>query len=248
MDFKNVIAKRTGKVIAVDGNVVHKVFGAEYPKANVLNEALNHARVEETEINVPKIHSVSEIDGSLVISMDYAVGKPLAEFMATEEGFDQYIGSFVDLQLQIHEQDCPLLSSHREKMTRKISETDLSATLKYDLHTRLESMPKHKKLLHGDFNPSNVILSDDGIMTVLDWSHATKGNASADVARTYLLFCLERGVEKADKYLNLFCEKTGTAKKYVQGWLPIVAASQLVKGKQEERDFLVRWADVVDYE
>ncbi len=39
-----------------------------------------------------------------------------------------------------------------------------------------------------------------------------------------------------------------TARQYVQQWLPIVAASQLVKGKPEERAFLMHWADVVDYE
>ena len=49
-------------------------------------------------------------------------------------------------------------------------------------------------------------------------------------------------------YLNMFCKKTDTAKQYVQQWLPIVAASQSVKGNEEEREFLLNWIDVVDYE
>ena len=52
----------------------------------------------------------------------------------------------------------------------------------------------------------------------------------------------------AEKYLDLFCLKSDTAKQYVQKWVPIVAASQLVKGKKEEREFLLHWVDVVDYE
>ncbi|MCQ4950996.1 30S ribosomal protein S2, partial [Bittarella massiliensis (ex Durand et al. 2017)] len=32
-----------------------------------------------------------------------------------------------------------------------------SATTRYELHTRLDSMPKHVKVCHGDFIPSNVI-------------------------------------------------------------------------------------------
>ena len=83
---------------------------------------------------------------------------------------------------------------------------------------------------------------------VLDWAHVTQGNGAADAARTYLLFCLRGDQKLADKYLDLFCKKTDTAKQYVQKWLPIVAASQSVKGNPEERDFLLRWADVVDYE
>ena len=109
-------------------------------------------------------------------------------------------------------------------------------------------MPKHNKVCHGDFNPSNIIITDEGKAYILDWSHVTQGNASADAARTYLLFWLEGNIAGAEKYLNLFCKKSDTAKQYVQKWIPIVAASQSVKGKPEEKEFLLRWADVVDYE
>ena len=133
-------------------------------------------------------------------------------------------------------------------MNRKIDETGLDATTRYELHTRLASMHVHKKVCHGDFNPSNIIIAPDGQWYILDWSHATQGNASADVARTYLLFVLEGKEALAEKYLSLFCKKSDTAKQYVQKWIPIVAASQSVKGKPEEKEFLLRWADVVDYE
>lgn len=109
-------------------------------------------------------------------------------------------------------------------------------------------MPKHNKVCHGDFNPSNIIVKDDGTAYIIDWSHVTQGNASADVARTYLLFHLSGDKEMADKYLDLFSKKSDTAKQYIQKWLPIVAASQIVKGKKEERDFLLSWVNVVEYE
>ena len=109
-------------------------------------------------------------------------------------------------------------------------------------------MKNHDKLCHGDFNPSNIIISDDGKAYIIDWSHATQGNASADAARTYLLFWLAGDIVNADKYLNLFCKKSDTARQYVESWMPIVAASQSVKGKPEEREFLLSWVNVVDYE
>ena len=125
---------------------------------------------------------------------------------------------------------------------------DLDATTRYDLLTRLESMPKHEKICHGDFNPSNVIIDENDTAYIIDWSHVTQGNASADVARTYLLFWLNGDINGAKKYLDLFCQKTGTDKKYVQKWMPIVAASQLVKGNEKEREFLHSWINVVEYE
>ena len=54
--------------------------------------------------------------------------------------------------------------------------------------------------------------------------------------------------ELAEKYRELFCRKNGSPMEYFEKWLPIVAASQSVKGKPDERDFLISWADVVDYE
>ena len=115
------------------------------------------------------------------------------------------------------------------------------------LLTRLESMPKHNKVCHGDFNPSNVIVGKNGKMTVVDWAHATQGNASADAAMTYLLFAL-KDQETADLYLKLFCKKSDTARQYVQQWLPIVAAAQLTKDNELEKDFLMKWIDVIDYQ
>jgi hypothetical protein len=64
---------------------------------------------------------------------------------------------------------------------------------------------------------------------------------------TYLLFALE-SQEKADLYLKIFCKKSDTAMQYVQQWLPIVAAAQLSKENALEKDFLMRWIDVMDYQ
>ena len=150
--------------------------------------------------------------------------------------------------MDVHSHTCPLLTKLKDKMNRKISAADLDATTRYDLHTRLESMPKHNKVCHGDFNPSNIIITEDGTPYILDWSHVTQGNASADVARTYLLFWLAGDIEGANTYLDLFCKKSDTAKQYVQKWMPIVAASQSVKGNEKERQFLLSWVNVVDYE
>ena len=52
---------------------------------------------------------------------------------------------------------------------------------------------------------------------------------------------------KAEEYLNKFSEKSGIEKKYIQKWIPIVAAAHLSKASEEEKTFLINWIDVVDY-
>ena len=249
MKLEKVIAVRTSKTVYKDGDRAIKVFDEDYKKSDILNEALNQARVEETGLPIPKLLEVGVVDCKWAIVSEFIKGKTLGRLMEENpDKLDEYLNLFVDIQLQIHNQKAPLLNKLKDKMNRKISETDLDATTRYELHTRLEGMPKHNKVCHGDFRPSNVIVGEDGTNYIIDWSHATQGNASADAARTYLCFCLKGETETAEKYLDLFCEKSDTAKQYVQKWLPIVAASQSVKRKPEEKELLTRWLDVVDYE
>ena len=46
MNFDNIISNRVKKTIYRDGNYTIKLFDEDYSKADVLNEALNHARIE----------------------------------------------------------------------------------------------------------------------------------------------------------------------------------------------------------
>ncbi len=249
MKLDRVIAVRNKKTIYRDGDRCIKVFNEDYSKADVLNEALNQARIEETGLNIPAIEEVSMVDGKWAIVSEYIKGKTLAQLMQENpEKKDEYLELLVDIQLDMHRHTCPMLGKLKDKMNRKISMSDLDATTRYELHTRLEGMPKHNKVCHGDFNPSNIIITEEGTPYILDWSHATQGNASADAARSYLLFWLNGYIDGAKKYLDLFCKKSDTAKQYVQKWMPIVAASQSVKGNEKEREFLLSWVNVVDYE
>lgn len=249
MNLDRIIAVRTNKTVYRDGEYCVKVFDDDFSKVDVLNEALNQARVEETGLNVPKIVEVTKIDGKWAIVSEYVPGKTLARLMEENpDKKDEYLEKFVDWQIEVQSKKCPLLTKLRDKMNRKIDLTNLDESIKYELHTRLEGMPKHNKLCHGDFNPSNIIVKEDGTPYFIDWSHATQGNASADVARTYMLFWLAGDIEGAEKYLHLFCQKSGTDRRYVQKWMPIVAASQSVKGHEKEREFLMSWIDVAEFQ
>ena len=249
MTLDRVIAVRTAKTVYRDGDLCVKVFNEDFSKADVLNEALNQARIEETGLNIPKIHEVTKIDGKWAIVSDFIEGKTLQQMMDDDpDKKDEYMNQFVDLQLTVLSKTCPLLNKLKDKMNQKISMAELDATTRYDLHTRLNGMPKHNKVCHGDFNPSNIIIAKDGTPYIIDWSHATQGNGAADAARTYLLFWLKGDTETAKQYLDLFCKKSDTAKQYVQKWMPIVAASQSVKGNEKEREFLLSWVNVVEYE
>lgn len=246
LEKSNLIVKRSYKEVYKTDEGIVKIFEIIHPKSAIFNEALNTVRVEETELDIPKLKEVRQIDGKWAIIIEYKAGKTLEEMMkADPENLEKYMSDFVELQLKVQENKAPMLNKMKDKLIREISSlTALDAVQRYELLVRLESMPKHAKLCHGDFNPSNIIVGRKGEMTVIDWAHATQGNAGADAAMTYLLFALE-SQEKAELYLNLYCRKSEATKQYVKQWLPIVAASQLEKENELRKDFLMQWIDVM---
>lgn len=249
MSLDNVVVTRERKTIYRDGDKLYKVFDNDFLKSDILNEALNQARIEETNLNIPKIQAITMVDGKWAIVSDYIEGETLEQMMKNNpEKADEYLELFVELQIVVHSQKAPLLNKLKDKMKRKIDETGLNATVRYELQTRLASMPTHNKVCHGDFNPSNIIITEDGTPYIIDWSHASQGNAAADAAITYLIFKLAGEDETAEKYLKFYCLKSDTAKQYVEKWLPIVAAAQSLKGKPEEKELLHKWTNVVEYD
>ena len=250
-NLNNPIAQRKTKTVYKDSDKTIKLFVENYSKADILNEALNQARVEEgTSLNVPKLLEVTKIDGRWGLVSEHIEGTPLNKLMEEHpEKEEEYLNLFVDTQMKILSNSVPLLNRIKDKFRRKLSNAvNIDENTRYELMQRLEGMKNHTKLCHGDFNPSNVIVKDNGEVYVIDWAHVTQGNASADVARTFLLFSIEEKNELAEKYINLFSEKSGISKANIQRWIPIVAATQMTKGKEEEQEFLSYWINVVDYE
>lgn len=255
MELRNFIA--SGDIYDVyesDGMAVRVYKDAKY-KEKCLYAALTHARVETalgaSELQIPVLHEVSLIDGKWAISMDWIEGKTLGMLIdENPDKADLYVDKLVDIQCEIHKQYMPLLSKLKDKLARQIEALskigEIDDIKKFELLTRLEAMPKHTKLCHNNFDPDCVILNDSGTW-VLNWGSARQGNASADAAKTYLLLSLKRPA-LADGYLDKYCLKTGTSKHYVQQWLPIVAAAQLDKGIPEQKDLLMRWLDVFDWQ
>ena len=250
-NLDNPIAERKTKTVYKDNDKTIKLFVENYSKADILNEALNQARVEEgTTLNVPKLLEVTRIDGRWGLVSEHIEGTPLNKLMEEHpEKEEEYLNLFVDTQIKILSNSVHLLNRIKDKFRRKLSNAvNIDENTRYELMQRLEGMKNHTKLCHGDFNPSNVIIKENGEVYVIDWSHVTQGNASADAARTFLLFSIEGKSELAEKYINLFSEKSGITKANIQRWIPIVAATQMTKGKEEEQEFLSNWINVVDYE
>ena len=79
MNLDRVIAVRNAKTIYRDGDQCVKVFNENYSKADILNEALNQARIEGIGLHVPKILGVTMIEGKWAILSEFIQGKTLSQ-------------------------------------------------------------------------------------------------------------------------------------------------------------------------
>ncbi len=244
MDFFNIISQRKDKVIYRDGDKVVKVFDENYSKSNILNEAINQARVEETGLNIPKIREVTVINGKWAIVMDYVEGDTLESLMKKNpEKTQEYLELFIKIQREIHSKKNLLLTKFVDKMVLKIMKSELDASTRYDLSMRLAEMPRHTCVCHGDYVPSNVMIKSDGTYYVLDWSHASQGNGSADAAKTYLTMKMNGQNDLAEMYLTEYSNQVKHDKSYIKKWLPLVAAAQLIKVDENKKKFLMHFID-----
>ena len=238
-------------------NKATKVFAKTYNKSDVLYEALNTSRVEDAGVNIPKLLEVAVTDGKWSITSEYVEGPTLTQLIEKyPDKADDYIKKMVEYQISFQKKSNPLLLVLKDKMIRQINSIEeLDNSVKYELLTRLNSMKNHTKLCHGDYCPDNIIVTADAKgnikeITAVDWVHATQGNASADIANTFLLLKLQFG-DKSDipeKYISAFCELTNTKRSYVNEWLPLVAAARLTNNKAEEKELLNQWINVVDFQ
>lgn len=248
-DSKQLIVEHSNKKVYDLGTQIVKVFNADKPASDVLNEALNLARVTESGVKAPHVVEVSQVEGAgWALVTEKVPGVTLEQKMEEDPSrFYEYLEQFVDLQISIHQLHNQLLPRQKDKYGRMIDSLDgLNATTRYNLQERLNGMRRHRRICHGDFNPSNVIVSEDGTLSVCDWAHATQGSPAADAAMTYLLFAM-KDQQQAEAYLELYCDRADEPMQVVRQWMSIVAASELARKRGDQKEFLMRWIDVVDY-
>ena len=93
---KRIIAYGDGKTGYLEGDTLVKAFDSEYSKADVLNEALNHAMIEQTGLKVPLLLGVQERGEEWVIIKKYIPGRTFDEVLSSEpEKTDEYMELFV---------------------------------------------------------------------------------------------------------------------------------------------------------
>lgn len=192
LNLNNPIAERKNKTVYWDNGKTIKLFVQNYSKANILNEALNQARVEEgTDLKIPKLLGVTMIDNRWAIVSEFIEGKTMETLMyENPERTDELLNRFIDIQLGVLDYHVPMLSQMKEKYKKRINGAEnIDYSIKYELLQRLDGMKTHTKLCHGDFVPSNVIITENNEAYIIDWAHVTRWKRFKRYCQYLLIFC-----------------------------------------------------------
>lgn len=248
-DAETVANSAKIEVLELEG-VAYKLFDKSFSPTQVFYEAMLQSMAGEAGIRVPKIYGIQQIDDRLAILSEYIEGNTVAQLMEEyPRKKDYYLGLLADTQINIHAHTVADIKKLKHKLSREIkSLTMLDEIKKYELETRLASMPEHNKLCHGNFGPENVVIDGMDNIIVLDWVAAARGNATADIAKAYFKLSLT-STELAERYITIICEKAGIDRQYVYEWLPLMAACGLCEKNptEKEKALLYSWLDVADY-
>ncbi|MEO3947882.1 phosphotransferase [Gorillibacterium sp. CAU 1737] len=243
-------------------------------KPNTDDEAMrreyrNTLAAWECGIPVPRPYEWLQVEGRAGIVFERIHGETLAArfmkqlqqpFVDTSELEGEDIRLTARILHAIHSQSAPThpLSSQKESFKQNIRYTShLTSKEKKGVMAALDRLPAKHVLCHGDPNPGNIMVRDDGSSVILDWMNATVGNPEGDLAEYIIMIRyavlpedLPSELRKSftafreaviDTFMDEYTRLSGLTYEEVYPWIMPVAARKLSADaiSEEEKGQLV---------
>lgn len=251
MRLDRVIAFRNDRTVYRNGASCMKVFAPGYPFSCVLAEARYQTLAYEAGLPVPPVREVSQQQGQGVLVTACARGLPMDRILRRQpHRAEALIARLVHCQRQVHA--CRVAVGQLPRLTdwlaQTIKEAALSAEGRRALTARLAWLSRGaaETFCHGDMEPSNLVLGQDGSVALLDWADAMYADPAADAALTCL--ALQQSAPGAlPLYLPLFSGEAGIPISRIRLWLPLMALWRARSAGASERARLYPlYADMAD--
>ncbi len=247
---------RTAEIFLWGDATVLKLYRSGYPAQWVDHEAKIARWVFEAGLGAPAVGDVLEVDGRRGIVYERLDGPSMLDVLVRRpERLPELAAQFARLHAMVHDGMGTGLPSLRAAMKDAIGQTTrLTDEVKARACRAVDALPDGAAVCHGDFHPGNILMTARGPV-VIDWMSATRGPATADVARTVLLFrhsALPPGLppdagqrlqalrrQFLDAYLQAYALLHPISAVEVESWMaPLAAARLRERPPQEEEDLL----------
>jgi uncharacterized protein (TIGR02172 family) len=248
---------RTAEVFAWGEDQILKLYRPEMPRDWVGYEAKIGRLVSEAGLAAPAVVDVVEVEGRLGIVYERIVGPSMLDALARRPWMlFRSARRFAEVHAAMHACRRAELPPQRDGFTRAIQHAPgLPAAARDRALAALARLPDGDALCHGDYHPDNLIMSPRGPI-VIDWTNACRGNPSADVARTVLMFRMaglpphmpagQRLLVQFLRarflaaYLRAYRGRRPCPDAELEAWLPVLAAARLNERIAPEEASLLR--------
>ena len=155
-------------------------------RATVEHEARAQRHAHAAGIATPRIDTIGAVADCPVIVMEWLTGRIMLDVLAAEPERAEALGhSGGALLRQIH-----ALPATDDLAAGGNFEYRLAGVEPW-LVERISTGQRTPTALHVDFHPGNLLVGDDGRLSVLDWTNAAVGDPLIDLGRTFA--CLQLG-------------------------------------------------------
>lgn len=182
---------REAEIYAWDDNLVLRLFRTPELNERLEREAAAMRAAEACGVPVPRVEGTLTVNGRPGLLLERIDGRDIITLFGRRPwAVPRMVRRVALLQAQMHDAVAPpTLEDLRARIRRRIAVVP-SDVLPKDLAdhalTQLDTLPDGDRLCHGDFHPGNVLLSSAG-PRVIDWTAATRGDPTGDLARTALM-------------------------------------------------------------
>jgi uncharacterized protein (TIGR02172 family) len=259
---------RTAEIYTWHQGQVLKLFYDWFGLENIETEAKNSRAVHASGQPTPTVSEIIRVNERYGLVYERVYGDTMWKMLQRRPwNAFRYGWRMAELQVALHTSTIPAdLPSQRQILENNIYHAEaLPAPLRLKALAALETMPDGNQLCHGDFWPSNILMTAKGEI-IIDWFRASRGNPLADLARTTNLALgfrtrqiqrpfLSYGSTKSSQIKNslfqVFCQICyptyiyyyfrlcpGEKDEY-RRWLPIIAAARLSDNIPELEKMLI---------
>lgn len=253
---------RTAEVYPWGEGQVLKLYRAEILREWAEREAAVGRMVSQAGLAAPAIDETVEVAGRAGIVYERVNGPSMLDSLARRPWMLwRYARKFAEIHVAMHAAQADGLPSQRADLARAVTYAPrLPQPTRERALAALAAMLDGNVVCHGDYHPDNIIMAARGPI-VIDWMTATRGNASADVARTVLLFrygVLPAGVPVVKRimtgvirraflsaYLRRYRAQRSIDEADIARWIPILAAARLNERIAVEESMLLRLTEAL---
>ncbi len=214
-ELRKIAEGREAEMFAWGEGTILRLLRDPQRQSAAQREAAATKAAADRGVRVPAVHSLTTVMGRPGLIMERIEGPDLLTLVSQRPWMVFSIGRIcAEVHARIHAAGASTrIRALRETLRQRIeSSSRLPEHLAEFALDILEGLPDGDRLCHGDFHPGNIIMSQ-GTPVVIDWTNAMRGDPTADVARTLVLFRIgvpPPGTPALVRYLRLVGSKIVT--------------------------------------